>query len=89
MGVSKGGRVGASWVPEKTRSGSENTFSAVLSTEGRVVGPCWEHLKPKGPKGRHPEQRGRPMLPPGDEDMAMVFPQNHFRCPPMLGARRT
>ena len=25
---------------------------AVLSTEGRVVGPCWEKLKPKGPKGR-------------------------------------
>ena len=23
---------------------------AVLSTEGRVVGPCWEHLKPGGPK---------------------------------------
>ena len=22
--------------------------SAVLSTEGRVVGPCWEKLKPKG-----------------------------------------
>ena len=20
--------------------------------EGRVVGPCWEKLKPKGPKGR-------------------------------------
>ena len=27
-----------------------NAFSAVLSTEGRVVGPCWGHLKPKGPK---------------------------------------
>ena len=25
--------------------------SAVLSTEGRVVELCWEHLKPKGPKG--------------------------------------
>ena len=25
---------------------------AVLSTEGRVVGLCWEHFKPKGPKGR-------------------------------------
>ena len=21
--------------------------------EGRVVGPCWEKLKPKGPKGSH------------------------------------
>ena len=21
--------------------------------EGRVVGPCWEKLKPKGPKGLH------------------------------------
>ena len=26
-------------------------FPAVLSTEGRVVGICWEKLKPKGPKG--------------------------------------
>jgi hypothetical protein len=25
--------------------------SALLSTEGRVVGVCWAHLKPKGPKG--------------------------------------
>ena len=33
-------------------AGSKNAFSAVLSTEGRVVGPCWEKLKPKGPKGR-------------------------------------
>ena len=24
--------------------------TAVLSTEGRVVGPCWEKLKPKGLK---------------------------------------
>ena len=29
----------------------QNAFSAVLSTEGRVGGPCWEKLKPKGPKG--------------------------------------
>jgi len=29
----------------------KNAFSAVLSTEGRVVGPWWEKLKPKGPKG--------------------------------------
>ena len=37
----------------KGPKGSEsiNAFSAVLSTEGRVVGPCWEKLKPKGPKG--------------------------------------
>ena len=26
--------------------------AAVLSTEERVVGLCWEHLKPKGPKQR-------------------------------------
>jgi len=26
-------------------------FSAVLSTEGRVVGLCWAKLKPKRPKG--------------------------------------
>ena len=24
----------------------------IPSTERRVVGLCWEHLKPKGPKGR-------------------------------------
>jgi len=33
------------------KAGSKNAFSAVLSTEGRVLGPCWEKLKPKGPKG--------------------------------------
>ena len=33
------------------RSESQNDLSAVLSTEGRVVGPCWEKLKPKGPAG--------------------------------------
>jgi len=32
------------------RSGSKNAFSAVLFTEGRVVGLCWAKLKPKGPK---------------------------------------
>jgi len=26
---------------------------SVLSTEGRVVGPWWEKLKPKGPRGAH------------------------------------
>ena len=35
----------------RTRSESKYAFSAVLSTEGRVVGLCWEHLKPKRPKG--------------------------------------
>ena len=30
-----------------------NAFTAVLFTEGRVVGLCWEKLKPKGPKGRN------------------------------------
>ena len=29
----------------------QNAFSAVRSTEGRVVGICWAKLKPKGPKG--------------------------------------
>jgi hypothetical protein len=33
------------------RSESKDALSAVLSMEGRVVGPCWEKLKPKGPKG--------------------------------------
>ncbi|KAJ1493303.1 hypothetical protein T484DRAFT_1929448, partial [Baffinella frigidus] len=33
------------------RSESKHAFFAVLSTEGRVVGLCWEKLKPKGPKG--------------------------------------
>ena len=26
-------------------------LSVILFTEGRVVGLCWEKLKPKGPKG--------------------------------------
>ena len=34
-----------------TRSFARTEHPAVLSTEGRVVGLCWEHLKPKGPKG--------------------------------------
>ena len=34
-----------------TRYESINSFSAVLSTKGRVVGLCWAQLKPKGPKG--------------------------------------
>jgi hypothetical protein len=29
----------------------------ILSTEGRVVGPCWATLKPKGPKGLGPKGR--------------------------------
>jgi len=36
---------------ELNATGSKNAFSAVLSTEGGVVGPCWAKLKPKGPKG--------------------------------------
>ena len=31
------------------RSESENALPAVLSTAGRVAGPCWEKLTPKGP----------------------------------------
>jgi len=54
------------------RKGSKTAFSAVLSTEGRVVGPCWEKLKPKGPK--------KACDPKG----SMAFLQNNFRCPPML-----
>ena len=34
-----------------TCSHGHAAFSAVLSTEGRVVGLCWAKLKPKGPKG--------------------------------------
>ena len=30
------------------RSASKDALSAVLSTEGRVVGSCWEELKPQG-----------------------------------------
>ena len=33
-------------------------LSAVLSTEGRVVGLCWENLKPKGPKEKEEPARG-------------------------------
>ena len=33
-------------------------FFAVLSTEGRVVELCWEHLNPKGPK--RPSHGGPP-----------------------------
>ena len=37
---------------ELTRPESKNTLSAVLSTEGRVVGLCWAKLKPNGPEVR-------------------------------------
>ena len=30
--------------------------------EGRVVGPCWEKLKPKGPKGLYCNPKGRRAL---------------------------
>ena len=32
--------------------GSKDSFSAVLSTKGRVVGACWEKLDPTGHKGK-------------------------------------
>ena len=35
-------------------------FLQILSTEGRVVGLCWEHLKPKGPKRLEPADYGHP-----------------------------
>ena len=40
----------ASALESQTRSESKYALSAVLSTEGRVVGLCWAKLKPKGPK---------------------------------------
>ena len=42
-----------------TRSESINAFSAVLPTEGRVVGLCWGELKPKGPKERGHGAKGK------------------------------
>ena len=36
------------------RSESKNAFSAVLSTEGRVVGLSWAQSKLRGPKGPDP-----------------------------------
>ena len=48
----------ASALESSTRSESINAFSAVLSAEGRVVGLCWEHLRPKGPKGLVGSERG-------------------------------
>ena len=41
------------------RSNSMNALYAVLSTEGRLVGPCWEKLRPKGHKGGPDEIVGR------------------------------
>ena len=32
----------------------QHALSAVLSTEGRVVGLCWAKLKPEGPQGPKP-----------------------------------
>ena len=40
-----------------TLIGSENALSAVLSAEGRVVGPCREKFQPKGPKGLRLESK--------------------------------
>ena len=31
--------------------------------EGRVVGPCWEKLKPQGPKGTQTPQQSHPLSP--------------------------
>ena len=51
VSVNKSTKVLSLWVfviEALTRSESKNAFSAVLSTEGRVVGLCWAKLKPKG-----------------------------------------
>jgi hypothetical protein len=43
----------ASALESLTRSESTKMcFLQILSTEGRVVGVCWEHLKPQGPNGQ-------------------------------------
>jgi len=51
----------------QTRSERINAFCAVLSTEGRVVGPCWEILKPKGPK----------VVPPLTSCVSLPLTQTH------------
>ena len=51
---------------EQNANRKQNAFSAVLSTDGRVVGSCWEKLKPKGPKRSvhaSPSCRWRALLP--------------------------
>ena len=51
----------------QTRSERINAFCAVLSTEGRVVGPCWEILKPEGPK----------VVPPLTSCVSLPLTQTH------------
>ena len=65
----------------------QNAFSATFSTEGRVVGPCWEKLSPKGPEGIYLRRGGD-----GDEsesfrlarEMAIanpgIAPSSHMRA---------
>ena len=62
--------------------------------EGRVVGPCWEKLKPKGPKGSF-LRKGEVLAYVGRihnlkdlKDMpkeAGLFLQKKFQCPTMVG----
>ena len=46
------------------RSESKNALSAVLFTEGLVVGQCWEKLKPQGPKGGSRSPAAQDAAPP-------------------------
>ena len=58
----------ASAPESQMRSERKNAFSAVLPTEGRVVGLCWAQLKPEGPKGT------------GDGDaLGAILPRDHPR----------
>ena len=74
----------SSITPTCRRSASIRTasISAVLSTEGRVVGPSWEHLKPKGPKNHADLQLQSPRSadplqspqPAGEAALASITP---------------
>ena len=64
-------------------------FSAVLSTEGRVVGLCWAKLKPKGPKGlTKSTQQSHPLSPlhePLHGELNAIRKQKCSLCSPFYG----
>ena len=73
--VRKGHSTRASALESSMRPESKNALSAVLSTEGRVVGPWCGKLNPQGPKGlgevRHAPGSGTAKTAPGGRGAAL------------------
>ena len=50
-----------------------------LRQEGRVVGPCWKHLKPKGPEKTDLDGHARAVEGEGPERLLALHPLEPHR----------